>query len=158
MTKRVWMVLGLVLLLSLAMGGVAMAQGPEATADAAGPAADADAAANPLGASGLHLPPGGWRIFDVVAETLNMTPTELFEALHGGQTLSQIAEAQGVEMSEIRDAVKAAQKRIAREAILKALEEGKITREHANWMLKGVDNGWRFPPRRFVERGPGERP
>ena len=95
----------------------------------------------------FRLPFGGWAVFDAVADVLRMTPTELFEALHGGQTLAQIAEAQGVEMSEIREAVEAAQKRVARAAILKALEEGKITQEHADWMIVGLENGWRFPPR-----------
>ena len=35
--------------------------------------------------------PGSWDNFDAMAKALNLTPTQLFEALHSGKTLDEIA-------------------------------------------------------------------
>lgn len=43
-----------------------------------------------------------------VAEALGMEPTALIEALHSGQTLTQLAETQGVDMQVVTDAMFAA--------------------------------------------------
>jgi hypothetical protein len=91
---------------------------------------------------------GGITAYDAVAEALNLTPTELFEKLHGGQTLEEIAAEQGVELQAIRDAVLATRERSMRDRIAQAVEDGKITQEQADWLLQGIEKG-------FVPRGWG---
>jgi len=95
----------------------------------------------------LVWPAGGWNVFDAVAGALELTPDQLFEQLHGGKTVAEIAQAQGVDIQVVRDAARQARQEQARAAIQKALDEGKITQDQADWMLKGLENGWSWPPR-----------
>jgi hypothetical protein len=124
------------------VGGVALAQG-------AGPTAEkAVQAAKVAKAVGVARLPGGfsdWATFDAVAGALKVTPAQLFEQLHSGKTLKDIAAAQGVDMQVVRDAIRAVQQNKAKAGIQKALDNGKITQDQADWMLKGLENGWRWP-------------
>lgn len=86
----------------------------------------------------------GWSEFDAVAKALNLTPTQLFEQLHSGKTLAEIAQAQGVDLQKLQDAAKAARLDAMKKSIEDAVTAGKITREQADWMLKGLENGWGF--------------
>jgi len=85
-----------------------------------------------------------WTMFDTAAEALGLTPEELFAELHSGKSLAEIAEAQGVEMEAVRDALKAAQAEARREAIEQAVEDGKMSQEQADWLLEGLEQGF-FP-------------
>lgn len=71
-----------------------------------------------------------------VAERLGMTYDELNAALQSGQTIAEIAAAQGVSLDELRE--------IAREAMSNALadlvEQGVITQEQADWMLEHMQS------------------
>ena len=87
--------------------------------------------------------------FDKVAEVLNLTPTQLFEQLHSGKTLTEIAEAQGVELATIQEALNANRIQAAKDAIEQAVEDGKITQEQADWMLEGIEKGYTFGGRGF---------
>jgi hypothetical protein len=146
MKKKALLTVGVSLLLVLVVAGAAFAQGTNPPAKPKG--ALPDKIAELRGA----LPFGGWKIYDAVAEALKLTPTQLFEQLHGGKTLKQVAEAQGVDMQAVQDAVKGARETQARAAIQKALDDGKITKERADWMLKGLENGWRAPRLPFAPR------
>jgi hypothetical protein len=86
----------------------------------------------------------GWGDFDTVAKALNLTPTQLFEQLHSGKTLEEIAEAQGVDLQKVQDAVKVAQLETMKQSINDAVKAGTITQEQADWLLKGLENGWGF--------------
>ena len=55
-----------------------------------------------------HGPYGGGLALDVAAETLGMTEDELRDALEDGQTIAQVAEAQGVPVQDVIDALVAA--------------------------------------------------
>jgi predicted transcriptional regulator len=88
-----------------------------------------------------------WATYDTVAEALGLTPDELFAELHEGKTLSEIAEEQGVEMDEVREAVSAAQVEAQKAAIEQAVEDGRLTEEQADWMLEGLEKGF-LPARR----------
>ncbi len=150
MSKKLLIPLSLALVLTLLVGGVALAQG-------VGPKVDkAVQAAKVARAVGAVRPLGGfsadWATFDAVAGVLKLTPAQLFEQLHSGKTLQEIATAQGVDMQAVKDAVKAARETKATAAIQKALDNGKITQDQADWMRKGLDNGWRWPPRRPLLR------
>jgi hypothetical protein len=83
------------------------------------------------------------------AEALNMTTDELTAALQGGQTLEQIAEAQGVDFADVQAAIQAVRETELRERIAQALEDGTITQEHANWLLEGLEKGFLGGPGGF---------
>lgn len=98
---------------------------------------------------------GGWDMFDATAEALGLSPAGLFAELHGGKTLSDLAEEKGVDLQTVYDAVAAVRKEAMRQGIEQAVEEGQLSREQADWMLQGLEQGW-MGGRGF--RGHGLRP
>jgi uncharacterized protein (DUF433 family) len=72
--------------------------------------------------------PGGGAHAEVLAETLGLTVEELVEAVSGGQSIAEVAEAQGVDLDTIVDALVAAQS----ERLQQAVEDGRITQEQAD--------------------------
>lgn len=89
----------------------------------------------------------GWASFDAAAEALGLTPEELFSELHAGNTLEEIAEAQGVDIDSVYDAMSASRVEAMKEAIQQAVEDGTITQAQADWLLEGLDQG--YIPGRF---------
>ncbi|GAB4422678.1 MAG: hypothetical protein Kow002_12090 [Anaerolineales bacterium] len=95
-------------------------------------------------------PPFGERVprglrgeaLEVVADVLGMSTDELTAALKDGKRLPELAEEAGVEMEEVRAALKEFQEKATRERIEQALEDGKITQEHADWLLEGLEKGF----------------
>jgi len=85
---------------------------------------------------------GGQVGLEAVAEALGMTADELSTQLWGGKTLADLAKEAGVELQDLQDAVTAAQEAATREAIEQAVEDGNLSREHADWLLEGLDNGF----------------
>jgi hypothetical protein len=85
---------------------------------------------------------GGQVGLEAAAEALDMTVDELTSQLWGGETLADLAEEAGVDLQVVRDAVEAAQEQAVRDAIEQAVEDGTLTREHADWLLQGLDNGY----------------
>jgi len=79
---------------------------------------------------------------EAAAEVLGMTVDELSAQLWGGETLANLAEEAAVDLQNIQDAVTAAQKAAVRESIEQAVEDEALTREHADWLLQGLDNGF----------------
>ncbi len=71
-----------------------------------------------------------------------MTPTELFEALHGGKTLSQIATEKGVDLATIETALNANRVTEMKAQLAQAVKDGTITQEEADWWTTGIDKGW----------------
>jgi len=92
---------------------------------------------------------GSTETYDAVAEALGLTPTELFEELHSGKTLSEIAEEQGVDLQALQDEANAARIEAMRERIAQAIEDGDITQEQADWLLEGLENGYMNPGHGF---------
>ncbi len=80
--------------------------------------------------------------FDAVAKALNLTPTQLFEQLHSGKTLQEIAQAQGVEWQKVIDAMNAGRIQAMKDWIAQAVADGKITQAQADWMLEGIEKGY----------------
>jgi hypothetical protein len=97
---------------------------------------------------------GEWTMFDTVAEAVGLTPEKLFSELHGGKSLEEIAEDQGVEMEAIQEALNAARDEAMRDAIAQAVEDGKMSQEQADWLLEGLEKGY-MPRGRGFGRGPG---
>ncbi len=80
--------------------------------------------------------------FDVIAKALNLTPTQLFEQLHSGKTLDEIAKAQGVDLTKVQEAVNAVRVQAMKDRIAQAVKDGKITQEQADWLLQGLEKGY----------------
>ncbi len=99
---------------------------------------------------------GNWSTFDAAAEALELTPDQLFTELHSGKTLSDLATEKGVDLQAVQDAMAAARKEAMQQAIEQAVADGQISREQADWMLQGLEQGWMggrgFPGHGF---GPG---
>jgi hypothetical protein len=95
-----------------------------------------------VGMRGLWGHAGNWDVFDTVADELGLTPTELFEALHGGSTIEEVAEAQGVDLEELKETLATMHQEAARERIQQAVEDGDISQDQADWMLEGMEKGF----------------
>ena len=98
------------------------------------------------GGRGFGLWGGSCSVFDAAAEALGLTPGELFGELHGGKTLADIA---GDDLGKVQEAMKAAQAEGMKAAIQQAVEDGRITQEQADWMLKGQELGFMHGHRGF---------
>jgi hypothetical protein len=71
-----------------------------------------------------------------------MSAEDLQAALEGGETIADLAEARGVELADVKAAADAARETATRERIEQAVEDGKLSRERADWMLEGLDEGF----------------
>ena len=105
----------------------------------------------PGGGRGLRL---GTPELEAAAEALNMTTDELATALQGGQTLEQIAEAEGVDFADVQEAIQSAHAEEMRARIQQAVEDGTITQENADWLLEGLEKGFIGVPGGFGFGGP----
>ena len=85
---------------------------------------------------------GQWTTFDTIADALGLTPVELFTELHGGKTLEEVAEEQGVEMEVLQETIQAAREDAMRQRIEQAVEDGTMSQEQADWMLQGLEQGY----------------
>jgi uncharacterized membrane protein len=98
---------------------------------------------------------GPWTMFDTAAEALGMTPEELFAELRAGKSPAEIAEEQGVEAEAVFEAMNAARGEVMQQAIEQAVEEGRMSQEQADWLLKGMEQGL-FPMGQGFGHGWGE--
>jgi hypothetical protein len=103
----------------------------------------------PGGPRGEHF--RGSASFDVLAEILGMTTDEVREALAGGQTITELAEAQGVPLQDVADALVAAEA----ERLQQAVEDGRLTQEEADERLALMEENI-LERLESGERGPGE--
>jgi hypothetical protein len=115
---------------------------------------------------GLHLRFGGGgplELFDTAAKALGISRDELVERLEDGDSLEQIAKAEGKSVDEVRDAVESE----VRERLDKAVDDGDLTREQADKIREHlsdmIDNLGDFRLPRFdrgavprFDRDPGE--
>jgi transposase len=83
---------------------------------------------------------GQWTVFDTAAEALGLTPEELFAELHAGKSLDEIAEAKGVDVQTVYDAMNAARAEAGKQAIEQAVEDGRLTQEQADQMIERREN------------------
>jgi uncharacterized protein (DUF433 family) len=97
----------------------------------------------PRGSRGSHL--------EVVAEVLGMTTDEVREAVAGGQTIAELAEAQGVPLQDVADALVAAKT----ERLQQAVEDGRLTQEEADERIARMEEDI-LERLESGERGPGK--
>ncbi len=119
------------------VAGISLAQGPSGTptpGDKNGPGPGLD-----LGIMGGG---GDWTAFDAAAKALGLTPEELFSELHSGKTLTDIAKDKGVDIATVTQAIGDVRQAAMKQSIEQAVTDGRMTRDQADWMLKGIENGW----------------
>ncbi len=123
-------ILAVTLLAGVASVGAALAQEPTPSTEASDGVARRALVREGAGGPGGPGGPGGSRggQTDLVAEALGMTPEELHEVLADGQTVADVAEAQGVALEDVADALVAAHT----EQIQQAVEDGRLTQEEAD--------------------------
>jgi len=128
MTKRfrLLVLVGLVVCTVLASAGVVSAQGPKQGNRGGG-----------QGASSL-----GGVALEAVAKELGISADELASQLKGGTVLADLADKAGVDLQKLRDTATAAREKAQRDAIEQAVTDGKLTRERADWMLQGLQQGY----------------
>jgi hypothetical protein len=81
------------------------------------------------------------------AEALGFTPEELQTQLRAGESLADLADEAGADVADVLTAIDAACLQTVRDAIEEAVTEGDLSREHADWLLEGLDNGFWGPGR-----------
>jgi len=92
--------------------------------------------------------PRGWRGFlgdpelQAAADALGMTADELSTELKSGKTLQELADAAGVDLQVVQDAIKAAHAEETRQRIEQGVSDGTISQEKADWLLEGLDKGF----------------
>jgi hypothetical protein len=96
----------------------------------------------PSGGPGPDFFGGSTAAFDAQAKALNLTPTQLFEQLHSGKTLDEIATAQGVDVAVVQEAVKTVQALAAKDRIAQAVKDGSMMQDQADWLLVGLEKGY----------------
>lgn len=99
---------------------------------------------------------GSWTMFDAAAQALGLTPEQLFAELRAGNSLSDIAEAQGVDLQAVQDAMNAARADAMKQSIEQAVADGNLTQDQADWLLKGLELGF-LPKGRGFGFGHGMR-
>lgn len=86
---------------------------------------------------------GSWTtMFDAVADALGLDPTALFERLHSGESVAEIAEEADVDLGAVQDAADAGRIEERKQAIEEAVEGGRLSEEQGEWMLEGLEKGY----------------
>jgi hypothetical protein len=114
-----------------------------------------------MGPRGGLLGRGGDSIIGLIAEELGLPVQDLFAELQDGKTLGELASEKGLDV----EAITAKHLAQLEENLKQAVEDGKITQERADWMLKQaeemvpnmLDNTWEdcFPGGHPGGRRPG---
>ena len=89
------------------------------------------------------------------ADALGMTTDELSTELQNGKTLQDLADAAGVDLQVVQDAIRAAHAEAMRQRIEQAVADGTMTQEKADWLLEGLEKGFLDGPGFGFGFGPG---
>ncbi len=141
MSKKWLVVIGAAVLsglLLVGVVGVVLAQGPQPGQPPVGPGYGW--VCGGCGMRGLGF---NWHqtMLETAAKALGLTPDELTAEFQAGKTLAQIAKERGVELADVQKALLDARKT----ALDKAVADGLITQEQADWMLDHMQSMWQDP-------------
>jgi hypothetical protein len=84
-----------------------------------------------MGANGMHE-----QVWTAVAKKLGLTYAELNTALQNGETITQLAQAKGVSLDDLKTAALDAMKTSFAELV----KQGVMTQQQADWMLDRIDD------------------
>ncbi|CAG0931329.1 hypothetical protein TFLX_02097 [Thermoflexales bacterium] len=84
-----------------------------------------------MAAGGMHE-----QVWTAIAQELDLTYEQLTQAVQNGQTIAQLAEAQGVELEDLQQAARDAHQA----ALTDLVEQGVLTQDQANWMLDHLED------------------
>lgn len=128
-------------LVSLVVAGQALAQ--EVTPTSAPQAPDVGPGRGWPGGFGFGM--CGQVGFEAAAKALNLSTDQLTAELWGGRTLAELADRAGVSLTAVRDAVQAACRDVQKQLIEQAVQDGRLSREKADWLIEGLEKGfWGF--------------
>ncbi len=86
---------------------------------------------------------GGRFDYETAADLLGMSEEELISQLKAGETLADLAEKAGIDLQTLRDAVTQSKIDDVRSKIEQAVNDGEMTQAEADWLLSGIENGYR---------------
>lgn len=112
----------------VALSAVAFAQGPDNVPPFGG--WHRQAPFGQFGGGFMHSEENQARMHTAIAEALGLSVEDFEAAIAEGQTLYQIAEAQGVDLADVQ----AAMQTVRAEIIDQAVADGLLTQEQAEWM------------------------
>jgi hypothetical protein len=133
-------------MLAIATTSTALAQGqtpPAATPSA--PSAPAAPNGGPGGGRGgleWGQSLGSQAGLEAAAKALGMTTDELSAELWGGKTLADLADAAGVKLTDLQQAVQDANLTATKDSIKQAVTDGQMTQDQADWLIEGLDKGY----------------
>jgi hypothetical protein len=84
-----------------------------------------------VAAGGMHE-----QVWTAIAQELDLTYEQLTQAVQNGQTIAQLAEAQGVELEDLQQAARDAHQA----ALTDLVEQGGLTQDQADWMLDHLED------------------
>jgi len=105
--------------------------------DSTPPAGTFDGRGGPRGERGLPQAE-----LEAAAKVLGMTADELSTALKDGKTLEELAEAAGVDIADVQEAIQTVHREEMRAQIEQAVADGTMTQDKADWLLEGFDKGY----------------
>jgi hypothetical protein len=79
---------------------------------------------------------------EILAEQLGLTADELREEFQAGKTLEEVAEEAGVDYEELKSTLQESWEKSFKEHIQAAIENGDITKDHADWLGEGLEKGF----------------
>jgi hypothetical protein len=82
---------------------------------------------------------------EAAAQALGLAAEEVQTQLRAGESLADLADAQGVELQTVLDAVTAACVQATRDQIAAAVTAGTMTQAQADWLNEGLDQGFWGP-------------
>lgn len=82
-------------------------------------------------------------VYEAAAEALNMSAEEVELQLWAGRTLADLADKAGVDLTDVQEAIASAQQAERQQRIEQAVKDGDITQEQADWLLTGIENGYK---------------
>ena len=131
-----------VIVLALGVAGIAFAQDPTPPTDGVCPYGGTCGGYGTGGYGGMHGYGYQGTMPAILADALGMTSEELYAALSDGQTIAELAAAQGVEMDALVDALIAPRTLQLEQAVL----DGYMTQEQADWMIEMMTTqmAWRL--------------
>lgn len=91
---------------------------------------------------------------ETLLELLGLSREDLQEQIQDGETLAEIAESAGVDLDAFHQKMQETRQEAMESRIQDALKNGDITKEHATWLLEGLEKGFLGNAGFFMGRGP----